>query len=55
MAAALGVPVVSVFGPTSPEVFRPYTDRGVVLDAGPDMQKITPDEIVAATRKISGI
>lgn len=55
MAAALGVPVVSVFGPTSPDVFRPYTDQGIVLDAGPEMTKISPDEIVAAARKISRI
>lgn len=55
MAAGLGVPVVSVFGPTSPDVFRPYTDQGIVLNAGQEMTHISPDEIVAATRKISGI
>lgn len=55
MAAGFGVPVVSVFGHTRPEVFRPYTDRGVVLDAGPDMAGVSPGEIVAATRKFSGI
>lgn len=55
MAAGYGVPVVSVFGHTRPEVFRPYTDQGVVLDAGPDLDSVTPEEIVEATRNFSRI
>lgn len=34
MAAAVGTPVVSVFGPTDPARFRPYTKKGIVLKAG---------------------
>jgi heptosyltransferase II len=33
LAAALGTPVVAVFGPTDPRVYRPYTDRATVVRA----------------------
>jgi len=38
MAAAYGVPVVSIFGPMNPDLFRPYSPNGVVLnrDGRPD-------------------
>lgn len=48
IAAAYGTPVVSVFGWTRPEVFRPYTDRAVVLDAGKEMTGVDPAQIVEA-------
>lgn len=44
MAAAYGVPVVSVFGPTDPDEFRPYAgEKGRVLTGG---VQVTPDQIV---------
>lgn len=61
LAAALGVPVVALFGPTRPDRNGPYATRGVVLrspesvdnsshvdhpDAG--LQSVTPNEVVAA-------
>jgi ADP-heptose:LPS heptosyltransferase len=46
IAAALGVPVLSVFGYTKQSEYRPYTKNGVVLDAGPSMDKVNPEEIV---------
>jgi heptosyltransferase-1 len=61
MAAALGVPVVALFGPTRPDRNGPYTTRSVVLrspasadnsshvedpDAG--LQSISPDQVIAA-------
>lgn len=48
IAAAYGVPVVSVFGWTRPEVFRPFTDRGHVFDAGKTMDGVAPEQIVEA-------
>ncbi|MGI8912265.1 MAG: glycosyltransferase family 9 protein [Chloroflexota bacterium] len=33
LAAALGTPVVAVFGPTDPRVYRPYTDRSTIIRA----------------------
>jgi lipopolysaccharide heptosyltransferase II len=33
LAAALGTPVVAVFGPTDPRVYRPYTDRATLVRA----------------------
>ena len=48
IAAAYGTPVVSVFGWTRSEVYRPYTDRGVVLDAGKAMDGVSPERIVEA-------
>lgn len=43
IAAAYGVPVVSVFTVTNPVRYRPYTDRGVVLESPRD-----PSLIVSA-------
>lgn len=48
MAAAVGVPVISIFGPTHPTEFRPYTNRGVVLQNGMNPAQVMPDEVVAA-------
>ena len=49
IAAAYGVPVVSVFGPTAPDEFRPYTERGIVLKNGETTSDVTADEILTAT------
>ncbi len=48
IAAAYGTPVISVFGWTRSEVYRPYTNRGVVLDAGKNMAGVEPEQIVEA-------
>ncbi len=47
MAAATGVPVVSVFGPTDPAEFRPFTPTGVVLHRGSSTALVDPSEIVS--------
>jgi ADP-heptose:LPS heptosyltransferase len=54
MAAAVGVPTVSVFGPTDPSAFRPYTDQGVVLRNGDRPDAVTPTEILQAVRDLVG-
>ncbi len=48
IAAAYGVPVVSVFGWTDPAVYRPYGERVTVLDAGKQMTALEPTAIVEA-------
>lgn len=54
MAAALGVPVVSVFGPTNPDSYRPYTDLGRVLREGTDPAAVAPAAILDAVRDLVG-
>jgi len=52
MAAALGVPVVSVFGPTDPLIYRPYTNKGVVLKKGNQTNLVTPEEVIGAAMRM---
>lgn len=52
IAAAYGVPVVSVFGPSDPEEFRPYTDRAIVLKNGQETSAVAPEEIVRAATSL---
>jgi heptosyltransferase-1 len=62
LAAALGVPVVALFGPTPPDRNGPYATRSIVLrhaesidnsshvnDPDAALQSITPAEVIAAT------
>ena len=49
MAAAFGVPVISIFGPTDPVEFRPYSSVGKVLLA-PKMD-LDPDIVINAARE----
>lgn len=42
IAAAYGVPTVSVFGPMEPSRYRPSTDQGVVLREGGDPSRVAP-------------
>jgi ADP-heptose:LPS heptosyltransferase len=48
MAAAYGVPVVSVFGPTDGREYRPYTRLGRVLRNGNDTSAVSVEEVLAA-------
>jgi ADP-heptose:LPS heptosyltransferase len=52
IAAAYGVPVVSVFGPSDPDVFRPYTDRGVVLKPGLGGESVEVPGLVEAVKEM---
>jgi ADP-heptose:LPS heptosyltransferase len=54
MAAAVGVPTVSVFGPTDPVAFRPFHKEGRVLRNGVDPASVTPAEILAAVHDLVG-
>ena len=52
MAAAYGVPVVSVFGHMDPANYRPYTHRGVVLRRGMEASAVTSEEVIEASRTL---
>lgn len=54
MAAALGVPVVSVFGPTDPSAFRPFTAQGRVLRHDRDPGSVSPTEMLDAVKDLVG-
>jgi len=65
LAAALGIPVVAIFGPTDPARNGPFGTRSIVLRSpasptthsrraqpDPGMTEISSDDVVAATRKL---
>lgn len=54
LASALGTPVVSIFGPTGPERFRPWTSNGRVLREGLDPANVDPARVVEATLDLIG-
>jgi len=67
MAAALGIPVVAIFGPTNPARNGPFATRSIVLrspsspttharHAAPDpgLLEISADQVTAAARQLSG-
>jgi heptosyltransferase-1 len=68
LAAALGVPVVGLFGPTNPARNGPFGTRSVVLrsdssvtshsrrkDPEPGLLEITPEQVVVAAKKLLGL
>lgn len=50
IAAAYGVPTVTVFGKGDPERFRPYSEVGTVLKHSDRPSDVSPGEIVQAAR-----
>ena len=65
LAAALGVPVVAIFGPTDPARNGPFTSKSVVLrnplsrtslshtsTPDPGLLQITPEEVISAARRL---
>ncbi|HSI72120.1 MAG TPA: glycosyltransferase family 9 protein [Fimbriimonas sp.] len=52
MAAAYGVPVVSVFGPTDYRSYRPYTTYSRVLREGSSTGDVKPEQILAAAHEL---
>lgn len=54
MAAALGVPFVSVFGPTDPKLYRPYSAKGIVLRCSERPGDVPPAQILAAVEDLLG-
>ena len=65
LAAALGIPVVAIFGPTNPVRNGPFGTRNIILrnqasptthshraEPDPGILEITSDEVVVAARKL---
>jgi ADP-heptose:LPS heptosyltransferase len=52
MAAAYGVPVVSVFGPTDPDIYRPFTADGAVLREGRRTADVKPQQVLQSAREM---
>lgn len=52
IAAAYGIPTVSVFGPTEPSVYAPRGPRTQVLRRGISPEGVSADEIVAAIHQL---
>jgi len=52
MAAAVGVPVISVFGPTDPQRFRPYTSNGQVLKVSDRPADVPVDTVLQSFRQV---
>jgi len=50
LAAAAGVPVVAIFGPTDPEIWAPRGERVQVLSGKPG--EITVDQVLEAVAKV---
>jgi ADP-heptose:LPS heptosyltransferase len=48
IAAAYGVPVLSVFGNMDPARYRPYTEKGIVLKEGADAAAVPLARILEA-------
>jgi lipopolysaccharide heptosyltransferase II len=48
VAAAAGVPLVALFGPTNPAMYAPYTDRAIVITPDPP----APGSTVSAIERI---
>jgi len=53
LAAAVGTPVVAIFGPTDPAVWAPRGDRVSVV-SGRSLDEITVDQVVEAGRRLVG-
>lgn len=50
IAAAVGTPVVAIFGPTDPKRTGPYGGRARVVQMGADMRDTAVDDVVSAAR-----
>lgn len=56
IAAAYGVPVVSVFGPTDPNRYRPFTENGRVLRNGKSTRDVSVGQVTdTALEVLAGI
>ena len=51
LAAAAGIPVVSIFGPTDPEIWAPRGERALVVSG--NLDEITPAQVLDAARRVT--
>jgi ADP-heptose:LPS heptosyltransferase len=54
MAAAYGVPFVSIFGPTDPKLFRPFSNQGTVLRKSDSPADVETSEVLKAVEDLIG-
>jgi lipopolysaccharide heptosyltransferase II len=56
LAAAVGTPVLAIFGPTDPAVYGPFSPRAVALRGphGVSTEEVSVDEAVAAAGRLLG-
>ncbi len=54
IAGAYGKPVVSIFGPSEPDRFKPVVQAGIVLRNGTETAATKPEEVIAAVRGVLG-
>jgi ADP-heptose:LPS heptosyltransferase len=52
IAAAYGVPVVSIFGPTDPRLFRPYSEVATVLKKSDRTADCSAEEVISAAEAL---
>ena len=52
MAAAFGLPVVVLFGPSDPRVWAPWKTASEVLGDAQNIQRIAPEAVVAAVDRV---
>ncbi len=52
LAAAVGVPTVTIAGPMSPRIWRPAHPRGRVVDRGGDVLAVEPSQVLAVLRPL---
>jgi ADP-heptose:LPS heptosyltransferase len=54
LAAAVGTPVLAIFGPTDPAVYGPFSPRAVALRGrrGVSTEEVSVDEAVAAAQQL---
>ena len=53
LAAAVGTPVVAIFGPTDPAVWAPRGERVAVVSRG-SLDEIAVDEVLETARDVGG-
>jgi heptosyltransferase-3 len=51
MAAALGVPLVALFGPTHVHIWRPWSEKAEVIHAAKYGPLIAPNDVNTATEE----
>jgi ADP-heptose:LPS heptosyltransferase len=54
LAAAVGTPVLAIFGPTDPAVYGPFSPRALALRGprGLSTEEVSVDEAVAAAGRL---
>jgi heptosyltransferase-3 len=51
IGAAVGVPLVALFGAADPREWAPWTDKAVLLKKGDRLEEITPEEVLKAVEE----